>query len=286
MHEKDERKLKKAYGLAEISDQKVEIKTDSGTEISKLNGQLLLEINLTEEDHPLSVKKFNITATSVETEKGDTGLLSLSLVTDSDRIEYQKGKIDMQFKMNLHYPLITKIHGYKPQKGEELDNFIPYVDTVAGHLEGEFGRPLEEIIEELLDPRIKKKEPPTLKLDLRGELLALEYFVNAFVFELEVIVVFVIATRNLLKIQPVFVRKDATDQPTGKTFDTLMQSAKCMWRKCCIIFQVLDPIYVNDESYKHISNLTEALNFIDEVNVDDAVEVFVASTMSDNIYIT
>jgi len=281
MQKRDEWKLKKAFGLAEISDQEVKIKTDSGTDSSKLNGQLILEINLTEKNHFLSIKKFNLTATSVKTEKGDTGLLSFSLVNNSDRIEYQKRKIDMKFTMNLHYPLITKIHGYKRQKEEELDNFMPYVDTVAGHIEGEFERPLEELLELLR----KMKEPPTVKLDLRGKLDALEYYVDQLSFQLVVVVVIAVAFRNRLKIQPVFVRKDATDQfPTGKSFDTLMQSAKCMWRKCCIDLLVLDPIYVDDESYKHINNSTEAQNFMNEVDVDDAVEVCVASTMSDYIY--
>jgi hypothetical protein len=63
-----------------------------------------------------------------------------------------------------------------------------------------------------------------------------------------------------------------------------MQVAKCNWRKCCIHFNVLDPIYVDDDSYKELSSLNEWVALKNEVSVDNAIEVFMADHMTNQLY--
>jgi hypothetical protein len=90
--------------------------------------------------------------------------------------------------------------------------------------------------------------------------------------------------RTLL-LQPVFIRNNDQDpSPTGVSFNTLLLNANLIWQKCCIQFHALPPIFVNNSSYRVIQiptnpdgtdDDTELHNLLNEVNVDDAIEIFV-----------
>lgn len=217
----------------------------------------------------------NLLATSVRCEKAESGLLSLGL-RKCVKLEYSEdGKVQMEFEMNLHYPLIDRTEGYRPEQQKEPDNFIPFVDTVKGKLKGEFKPRLEDIPEEQLQERVKKPLKIQLKFDV--ELVAEKYWVKRLIADdIIAIVIIVVILQNVLNIQPVFIRSSPSDtSPTGWSFDTMMQSAKCIWRKCCVFFNVLKPIYVDKGAYKVLNSLSEAISLLSEVNVDNAVEIFV-----------
>jgi hypothetical protein len=77
-----------------------------------------------------------------------------------------------------------------------------------------------------------------------------------------------------LPIQPVFISADGPTPPTGSDFYPLLANANEIWAKCCIQFRARCPIYVDEQGYR-VSTEAEAIAFKDEVDVDDAIEVFV-----------
>ena len=86
------------------------------------------------------------------------------------------------------------------------------------------------------------------------------------------------APRKELCIQPVFISADGATPPTGSDFYPLLARANELWAKCCIQFTSKCPRYVDKQEYR-ISTQTEATAFKDEVNVADAIEVFVVERL-------
>jgi hypothetical protein len=264
--------------VGKIEKVKAIVNTDSGKQETEFKGEIVFLIEQKGKDFNLRLRRLNLLGTSVKCVKGESGLISLGLVRGSEQIKYTpEGKISIGLNMRLFYPLLTEIEGYIPQKEEVQDVFVPYQDTVEGRLEGEFEITMEQLMKAIYQ---QKELEEITELKLKGELRATEFtYLSGIVIDLNVVLV-AVTFQNWIKIQPVFVRSDPGDaSPTGWAFDEMMQSAKCMWKKCCIHFNVLDPIYVDDASYKHLDTTNEASNLKDEVDVDDAVEVFVASTI-------
>jgi hypothetical protein len=85
-----------------------------------------------------------------------------------------------------------------------------------------------------------------------------------------------------LCVQPVFIRSNADDpSPTGTSFNTLLANANNIWRKCCIQFDAEDPIYIDNSSYKTITeDSAEESDLRAEVDCDDCIEIFVVDKWS------
>lgn len=274
--------VKHYFGLGDFEKIPVKVQTDKGPQESHLRGQILLKILKHERGVELHLMRLNLIANSVNCKKDKSGLISLSFIRESDEVSYSKdGSLQIDFRMNLHYPLITKIHGYRPQKEKEQDNFVPYVAYVKGILKGKFEPPLDTILEDFE----LKKEKLSIKLKLEASLNTDEHYMGKFEWKFDDVIKIAEAIEYKLKVQPVFIRSGPDDpSPTGKSFNTLIQSAKCMWRKCCVHLDVLEPVYVDNDAYKVIDNEQEARNLMNEVDIDDAVEIFVADRMATALY--
>jgi hypothetical protein len=84
--------------------------------------------------------------------------------------------------------------------------------------------------------------------------------------------------RKELLVQPVFIAADGATPPTGSDFYPLLARANELWAKCCIRFRAKCPTYVDNQGYR-VSTQAEAIAFKDEVDVSDAIEVFVVERL-------
>jgi hypothetical protein len=237
-------------------------------------------VRLTEKGVQLWLTRLSLIGEPVECEKGSSGILSVNLGRTSHEIEYSgEGKFGVSTPLMVHYPLIDQIHGYMEPTEEDQDYFEPYVDKSRGELQGELGTPIDELIKAAEAAADKGEEEPLGELTFQGSIVTAEFpYVKELFFEPTVVAWWPFAVENWLDIQPIFVRSGPGDpSPTGRSFDVLMQSAKCIWRKCCVHFDVREPMYVDDANYKILNSKAEGRNLRDEVTVADAVEVFVAT---------
>ncbi len=254
--------------------------TDTEKQKSQINGELLFSIKSENNDMALTIEEVNLTATSVSAKEANTGQLSINLRKQEPAKFSQDGKFEASFQTNLHYPLIDKQRGYQKTETENQDYFVPFVDTAVGRFRGQ--------IMDKIDISGDKSHQQRVKLTLNLDLVAEEFpwvkeiTVDDFMTTATLIQLFGFCKK--LPIQPVFIRSGRTDtSPSGWSFDTMMQSAKCIWRKCCIFFNVLPPIYVDKARYK-VLGTTEVYNLLNEVPQSNAVAIFVAESMSTSLY--
>lgn len=97
-------------------------------------------------------------------------------------------------------------------------------------------------------------------------------------FVVPLVWIYTLCPKKELSIQPVFISADGTTPPTGSDFYPLLSRANEIWEKCCIQFRAKCPIYVDEQDYR-VSTEAEATAFKDEVDVDDAIEVFVVERL-------
>jgi hypothetical protein len=76
-----------------------------------------------------------------------------------------------------------------------------------------------------------------------------------------------------LWVQPVFIAPEGATPPTGSDFYPLLARANELWAKCCIRFRAKCPIYLDEQEYRIVTE-AEAAALKDEVDVSDAIEVF------------
>ena len=218
---------------------------------SYLHGEIYFKVFLAEDGMPkLDIHFFNTIADSLKTTDGETGLLSFSL-TEKTELNYnhKNGSLSGNFTVSLHYPLIDDKKGWKLS---EPDNFIPYTETFNVKVNGRFHNPIK--------PGINRVESLTLSLDFvpagEGVLKQItdiampdfNFYINWTVIKL------CHATIRKLLVQPVFIRNNNQDpSPTGVAFNTLLSNANIVWQKCCIQFDALPPMYINNSSYRVIT---------------------------------
>jgi hypothetical protein len=230
----------------------------------------------------MSLVTLNVLTTGVPTEKGDSGLIGLALVAPEYETPYDPstGLITAEFSSHLHYELIDQIEGYQELEPEgENDVFLPYTEIVTGTLTGELPHNLQMMgngedtgWEAHVHFRINPDFP------VLGSLPEIEFaIIEPLVWQ---------STGCLaLPIQPVFIGTGSTDSNvTGTAFDDLMTRADEIWDRCgtvrCLKFDVHDPIYLDKPGYAVLDNLNECWNLLGEVNMTDAVEIFVVRNMS------
>ena len=260
-----------------LTDEKEEIETTlSGTigfrVVSGPQGELTMSLGW-----------LNLVAKGVPTEMGDSGLIGLTLAAPEYETTYDPstGRITTEFSSNLHYELIDQIEGYKQLEPEgENDVFLSYTEEMAGNLTGAFPKNLQALdgdsayfagdVELLIDYPAR----------VLGSLMRIK-------FRIEKSLVWRVTFCQAIRIQPVFIGTGPTDPDrTGTAFDALMTKADELWDRCgtvrCLKFTVLEPIYLNEPAYKVLDG-TEYVDLLAEVNVDDAVEIFVVESMSTSL---
>ncbi|MFC2108123.1 hypothetical protein ACFLS5_01525 [Candidatus Bipolaricaulota bacterium] len=225
----------------------------------------------------------NLISEGLKLEQGETGVIGLSLAEAGSELDYnpRTGEFRGSVEGFLHYELIDRIKGYKPQECKgECDRFESYVEVVKGEVVGRFQEPLQPA------PEGKARLELEVNYELAEEVLGVIHRVYA------VIVVIIdwslFQSSDVLRIQPVFVGSGPSDPTaTGTAFNTLMNYSHDMWNRCaserCIKFVVNDPIYVNNNAYRVLDSESEAIAFKGTVNVANAVEVFVAERMSTSL---
>ena len=235
------------------------------------------------EELRVHLSRLNLASAGVPTAEGESGVISISLAESSVPLEYQPrtGEFSGEVEALFHYELIDRLLGFKKQECRgECDLFEPYTERLSGKFTGKFA--------ESLEPREEGRTR------VEGELvLQLNESVLGRIREIYVHIVVVIdwslfEPTDYLRIQPVFIGSGPSD-PTasGAAFSTLMNYSHDMWNRCgderCIKFVVNEPIYVNNNAYKVLDNSSEAAALRAEVNIADAVEVFVAKEMSTSL---
>ncbi|MFC2108774.1 hypothetical protein ACFLS5_04850 [Candidatus Bipolaricaulota bacterium] len=246
------------------------VQTDVGEQEVPLEGQI--QFSSDPYGNELRVERLDLLGQSLKSERGPTGLISISLLPGArTESSAEEGYVRSEFQATLHYELIDEILGYyTPQREEQPHNFLSYRETMRGTLEGRFAGPLKP------GERETTEFEGTLVLQLDEAKLAVLiewkiYVVSIFWWER------VFGLVDTVCIQPVFVRSGPSDSsPTGSSFNTMMSNAAALWAKCCVFFDVKPPIYVNNSSYKVLSGQTEAEALKAEHSNANCIEIFVA----------
>lgn len=243
--------------------------TDKGKVKTPVNGEIVFKAYMYEGRLKLKLVRLSLVGESVKTGKGYSGIVSTWFVGERD-ITLKRSAFVIPLTLNFHYQLMDKILGYRKPEDKECVEFTSYVEKFKATLKGEFSRPLESLKEgDKLELHVKleaKNESPRLEL------------ITEILFDIKTIICLIPVTRVTYRIpiQPVFIRSSPRDpNPTGWAFDEMMSHAKEIWGKCCIEFEVRDPIYVDNADYKVLESEAEAERLMDEVNVPDAIEIFV-----------
>lgn len=258
--------------------------TQKGQQGGSFFGSIGFDVWAQEKGSPrVQLSRLNLVSSGVRTPEGESGVIGITLDGPFGAVEYnpRASEFTADVEGTLHYELIDRLRGFRQQECRgECDVFEPYTEHVVGKFAGRFAEPLE--------PR---KEGRTR---LEGEvILELSKAVLGTIREIYVRIVivvewFVFEPADALRIQPVFVGSGPSDpNASGSVFNTLMTYATDMWNRCgderCIKFIVNEPIYINNNAYKVLDDSSEASAFRGEVNVADAVEVFIAKEMSTSL---
>lgn len=249
---------------------------------SRLRGEIIFICFLTEKNQPsLAIDSFNVTADSVRTKAGDSGRISMKLGERSPVVtsyEHEKGKLDAKFKVSLHYPLIDKIKGWE-RSGE--DCFVPYTEIFLATLVGEFEKVLEpkhykfEILRATISLKSEKEKPKGGNPDgdeLNFTVADIAMAAPDLTLPAQWVIIGVRTMTKHLPIRPVFI---VGPNVTGESFYPMLDTANEIWGKCCIHFDALcPPRYINNDAYRVLTE-AEASNLVNEVDEDDAIEIFV-----------
>jgi len=272
------------YLTGNFETREVSFETREGRREAKTFGTIGLRVFTGEKETlQIQLQTLNIVSEGFKTEQGETGVIGLGLAEAAGELRYNPRTGDLSAPLTgvLHYGLIDRIKGYRPQECKgECDRFESYVETVKGELIGRFQEPLK--------PAPEGKT--VLEFEVNYE-LAEEVLGTIRRFYAIVVVVIdwsIFQSSDVLRIQPVFVGSGPSDpSATGTAFNTLMNHSHDMWNRCasvrCIKFVVNDPIYVNNNAYRVLDNEAEAIAFKGTVDVANAVEVFVAERMSTSL---
>ena len=273
----------KAYLLiGNIDNVKGTIKTDKGIQDTVFRGQLTFKATPDEKGKlNLALIRLNLLSKGVRTTRGNTGVIGLSLANPVSPAMYSAsdGTLEVKSILTLHYPLIDKIKGFRSKAQNGDANFIPFTEKMNGTLVGKFAKELQPKEGEAL--RFNGEMMFELEDDDPG-LVPLMRCVFSFEFIWEEL----FEAAEILKIQPVFIGTGSGDlTATGSSFDTLIRRAFDLWNRCgterCIRLLVDPPIYVNNDDYRLLDNDAEAFALKDEVDVADAIEVFVVERFAD-----
>ena len=228
----------------------------------------------------LNLERLNLVSEGMVSMIGDTGVIGLNLLQDEDQ-EYdvayntRTGEIFSEFESKLHYPLIDEKLGFREMRSEECAYFESYTERMAGKLVGRLPEKLE------VSGEGKVELVAEIQLYLTDQVLGVvEEMIISVAFRLEWVVIFQFEPAEILRVQPVFIGSGPSDSTaTGSSFNTMIARADEIWDRCgtvrCIQIVANPPIYVNNNDYRVLNSTSEAANLRAEVNITDAVEIFI-----------
>jgi hypothetical protein len=268
--------------VGNLDDIRAVVATDAGEQQTSFKGEIAFVAEPGDKgDLSLVLTRLNLVSSGVATKKGESGVIGLNLAAQGDKPEYQAsydsrtGQFSAEFDSALHYALIDDIKGYIPSKSEEGDLFLSYTESMGGKIEGR----LPEAMKAADDGEV------TMNAEIRLELE------RSVVGSIRSMVVYLDITKlwwyletsptEILLVQPVFIGTGPSDpSATGTVYNTLLTRSAEIWDRCgtvrCISIRSRTPIYINNNAYKVLNSEAEAAALRAEVNVADAVEVFVA----------
>lgn len=272
------------YLTGNLEDVTGTILTDEGEEIAtRFSGMIGFRVvSEPEGELAIIINSLNlVTEEGVPTRRGDSGVIGLALATPEYETTYDPstGRITTEFRSTLHYELIDQIKGYRQlEREEEQDVFPSYTEEMVGNLNG--------------------RMPENLRAEV-GENIELEYNIE-WIIDSPVLnsvqkiivtgmarIIWELTHARALRIQPVLIGTGPLDPHTGTAFNDLMAGANELWDKCgtvrCLHFVVNSPIYLNKPEYKVLDNKEEINNLRNEVDVANAVEVFVVERWSESL---
>lgn len=258
------------------------VATDKGDQKTRFFGSIGFRVVPTEKGLLLYLFDLNLISKGVPTEKGDSGLLGLELLDAEGKsmmYDPRSRQASTEFRMVLHYELIDRVKGFRQVETKgEMDLFASFTEEMAGKMIVRFPEAL----------KVAERGSINVDLDLTFQLSSSVLgSVRSASLAARVTIDWtkLLNPAQYLRIQPVFIGTGPTDATaTGKAFPELMRRATGLWNRCgsvrCIKFVVNAPIYLNKPAYKVLETKAEATNLRAEVNVADAVEVFVVDRMS------
>jgi len=274
-------RLPEYYLTGNLKDATGTVVTDKGSQRTSFTGSLGFRVVQSEKGLLLYLFDLNLVSKGVATEKGETGILGLELLdAEQKAMSYdpRSGHASTEARMVLHYELIDRVKGFRRSETKgEMDVFEPFTEQMTGKVSVRFPEAL----------KVAESGAVTAQLDLTFELSSTVLgYVRSTTLTVAVVIDWMryFSRAQFLRIQPVFIGTGATDPArTGTVWATLMARAHELWNKCgtvrCIKFSVNNPIYLNKPAYKILETEAEATTLMAEVNVADAVEVFVVSRM-------
>jgi hypothetical protein len=249
---------------------------------SYLSGEVLYSMTRTKEGINFTLQSLGFVTTGIKTEKGFTGNISVSLIPQKTKTTYdpKKRTINSEFMVEVHYPLIDKIKGFKEQpKGEkEIDNFRPFTEEFKGRLTFELKQLPTTDTTEIL----RKGSKALIELKLAQEVVGAIQSIELRDIYINVRIIGVLYRQKKIKIQPVFIRftpatgctiGTTTTATTGGSFTILRDRAIEMWSKCCVLLDFLPVVYVNNDDYRILSS-SEETSLRNEYDDANAIEVF------------
>jgi hypothetical protein len=252
------------------------VNTDAGPQQTSFRGEIAFQVISSEKNEiSLILKRLNLVSEGVFTKRGDSGVIGLVLKEPEYKTDYNSrtGEISADFGSELHYSLIDDIKGFIPGKSEECAVFYSYTEEMAGQLKGNLPESLQ------LAEKGSISMQGEIRLELEDQVLGaltdmmIVIDVNQLFWEIT-------EPAEIFKVQPVFIGSGATDPTaTGTAFNTLIDRSLEIWSRCgtvrCIAIRSNQPIYVDNDAYRVLNSQSEAADLRAEVDVSDALEVFV-----------
>lgn len=252
------------------------VNTDAGPQHTSFRGEVAFQVVSNEMNEiSLVLKRLNLVSEGVPTKSGDSGVIGLVLAKPEYVAGYnsQTGEIYADFRSELHYSLIDEKKGFIPGKSKECAVFYSYTEEMAGQLKGNLPESLQ------LEDKGSISMQGEILFELEDQVLgALMNMV--IVIDVQQLFWEITEPAEIFKVQPVFIGSGASDPTaTGTSFNTLIDRALEIWSRCgtvrCITIRSNQPIYVNNNAYRVLNSQSEAADLRAEVNVSDALEVFV-----------
>lgn len=263
--------------VGNLNDIRAVVATDAGEQQTSFKGEIAFVAEPGDRgDLSLILTRLNLVSSGVATKKGESGVIGLNLAEPEYQATYDSrtGQFSVEFESTLHYSQIDEIKGYIPSKSEEGDLFLSYTESMTGKIEGK----LPEAMKAADDGEVTMNAE--IRLDLERSVVG----------SIQNMVVYLDITKlwwylqtsptEILLVQPVFIGTGPSDSSaTGTVYNTLLDRSAEIWDRCgtvrCISIRSKTPIYINNNAYRVLNSETEAANLRAEVNVADAVEVFV-----------
>jgi len=260
-----------------LDDIKAVIVTDAGEQQTSLKGEIVFATEPDERgDLSLVLTRLNLVSSGVATKKGESGVIGLNLAEPEYKGTYDSrtGHFSAEFDSTLHYAQIDEIMGYIPSKSEEGDLFLSYTESMGGKIEGRLpeGMKAADEGEVTMNAEIRLELERTVVGSLRSMVVYLD--ITKLWWYLET------SPSEILLVQPVFIGTGPSDpSATGTVYNTLLDGSAEIWDRCgtvrCIAIRSRTPVYINNNAYRVLNSEAEAAALRAEVNVADAVEVFV-----------